>query len=189
MDITRREAVRRLALLLGGTASASTVAAVLSGCEAAPPPPDWAPTVLSEEQLDVLTVVVDRILPPTDTPGAAEAGVPAYIDGLMDRWVEPGEQERVRAGLDALAAGEGGTPFLDASPEEQVALLERLDREAVVARASGVTPLPTFGLIKEWTLAGYYTSEIGATRELQWIATPGRLEGDLPLDQVGRTWA
>ncbi len=189
MEITRREAVRRLALILGGTASASTVAAVLSGCEAAPPPPDWTPVVLSPEHVDLLTVVVDRIIPPTDTPGAAEAGVPAYIDGVMDRWVEPREQQRVLADLDVLAAGEGGTPFLDAPEADQIAFLERLDREAVAARAAGVDPLPTFGLLKEWTLAGYYTSEIGATRELQWLPMPGRLDGDAPLEEVGRAWA
>ena len=189
MEITRREAVRRIALLVGGTASASTVTAFLAGCEAAPPGADWTPAVLDPSQVELLGVAVDRILPPTDTPGAAEAGVPAYIDLVLDRWAEPEERDRFLAGLDALGGGAGERSFLDDDPETQTATLQQLDREAIAARAVGIDPLPWFALLKEWTLVGYYTSEIGATRELQWLPMPGRLEGDLPLTEVGRAWA
>lgn len=185
-DITRREAVQRLGVLLGGAASASTVAALLSGCRVAPPAAAgaWSPAVLSGEQLDVLTVVVDRILPRTDTPGASDVGVPAFIDVLLDKWAGDGETERVLAGLDEL-----GSDFLAAPEAEQVAQLEALDREAAQARQGEERPLPFFATLKEWTLAGYYTSEAGATEELQWLAVPGRYDADLPLEQVGRTWA
>ncbi|MDX1579066.1 MAG: gluconate 2-dehydrogenase subunit 3 family protein, partial [Gemmatimonadota bacterium] len=50
-------------------------------------------------------------------------------------------------------------------------------------------PLPPFALLKEWTLVGYYTSEVGATQELRWLANPGRYAADMPLDEVGRAWA
>ena len=36
---------------------------------------------------------------------------------------------------------------------------------------------------------GYYTSEVGATRELRWLPMPGRYLVDYPLDEVGRAWA
>jgi gluconate 2-dehydrogenase gamma chain len=186
-DITRREAVQRLGVLLGGAVSASTVTALLSGCRATPPATasgTWSPAVLSGEQLDVLTVVVDRILPRTDTPGASDVGVPAFIDVLLDRWARDGEKERVLAGLDEL-----GADFLGAPEAEQVARLEALDAESVQARQGEERPLPYFATLKEWTLAGYYTSEAGATEELQWLAVPGRYDADLPLEQVGRTWA
>ena len=48
---------------------------------------------------------------------------------------------------------------------------------------------PFFRQLKELTLAGYYTSEAGATQELQWLAAPGRYDADVPLAEVGRAWA
>src|SRR5689334_426038 len=60
------------------------------------------PAVLSAPELVTLTALVDTIIPRTDTPGASDAGVPAYID----RRLQAGPQlaERVRAGLRALDA-------------------------------------------------------------------------------------
>jgi hypothetical protein len=182
--ISRREAVHRLTVLLGGAMSSSTVAALLSGCQAAPAPPEWTPAVLTPRQLDVLTVAVDVILPRTDTPGAADVGVPAFIDLLLDRWAEEDQRARVLAGLDEL-----GADFLSLSAEAQTARLTQLDEEAVRAREGDERPLPFFATLKEWTLSGYYTSAAGATQELQWLAVPGRWDADVPLGEVGRTWA
>ena len=183
-DLTRREAVQHLTVLLGYTMSSSTIAALLSGCQGAAVATGWAPKVLTPSQLELLTVVVDRILPRTDTPGASDVGVPAFIDLLLAEWAEDGQRSRVLRGLDELGPG-----FLTSDEAGQTALLTRLDTEAVQARQDDVNPLPFFATVKEWTLAGYYTSEIGATQELQWLAVPGRYDADVPLNEVGRTWA
>ena len=65
---------------------------------------------------------------------------------------------------------------------------------AAAANADSVRkPPPTtpsfFRTFKELTVVGYYTSEIGATRELRYVQVPGRFEGCVPFDRVGRTWA
>jgi len=44
-------------------------------------------------------------------------------------------------------------------------------------------------LIKELTITGYYTSEIGATQELKYVPVPGRYAGDIPYDTVGRAYS
>jgi len=49
--------------------------------------------------------------------------------------------------------------------------------------------MPFFRTMKELTLVGFYTSEAGATRELRHAPVPGRFEGCVPLDQIGRAWA
>jgi gluconate 2-dehydrogenase gamma chain len=61
--------------------------------------------------------------------------------------------------------------------------------ESVQRPAPGRREVPFFRTMKELTLLGYYTSEIGATRELHHVQVPGRFEGCVPLTQVGRTWA
>jgi len=45
---------------------------------------------------------------------------------------------------------------------------------------------PFFGMMKEFTLAGYYTSEIGITQELLFQPAIDKFEGCIPLERVGR---
>jgi hypothetical protein len=164
--IDRREALRRAALVLGGVLSAPTVAGVLAGCEARDAPAGtWRPRALTPDQAELVATIADQILPETDTPGARAVGVHRFIDALLAESYSAAERERFVTGLVALG--------------RQRAQLERLDREAQ----------PFFRSLKELTLVGYYTSEVGATRELHHVPVPGRYDGCVPLAQVGRTWA
>jgi hypothetical protein len=177
---------------MGGAISAPAVGAILSGCRAEPAPAAWTPEALTTDQVDLLGTIVDLIIPPTDTPGAKDAGVPVFIDKLLRDWVESEDRARFQAGLAAVdeeMQETHGVAFREATPEQQNALLTRLDQEATQAREEGGGALPFFATLKEWTLVGYYTSEIGATQELQWLANPGRYDADLPLEEVGPTWA
>lgn len=51
------------------------------------------------------------------------------------------------------------------------------------------TDVPFMRRMKELTLVGYYTSEVGATQELRHEPVPGRFDGCVPFAQIGRTWA
>ena len=215
--IDRREALRRAALLLGGALSASTVAGVLAGCEARRTPNGaWAPRALSSDQLELVATIAEHILPETDTPGARTVGVHRFIDAMLADSYPDEERRRFLAGLsdvDARAQRSCGRAFLRCAAHEQRAVLDQLDREAFAATASPPDPLslgergdsrqgvrtrdgtptkpevPFFRTMKELTLVGYYTSEAGATRELRHAPVPGRFEGCVPLDQIGRAWA
>jgi hypothetical protein len=190
MDLSRREALNRLTLLVGGALSAPVMSAILSGYRAAPPAPGWVPRTLTARQAELLDLLVDVIIPPTDTPGAKDAGVPAFIDKLLADWVDPEDRESFRtglAGVDDACRQAHGVSFRDATPAQRHAFVTQLDEEAIQARGGG--PPPFFATLKEWTLVGYYTSEVGATQELQWLAAPGRYDGDVPLSEVGRAWA
>jgi len=202
--IDRREALRRAALLLGGALAAPTVAGVLAGCRASRAPEGaWAPQALTRDQAELLAALAEHILPETDTPGARAAGVHRFIDALLAESYSPLERTRFLAGLaavDARAVSASGRPFLQCAAGDQRALLEALDREALASPPvplsttwRGGTPhepvAPFFRTLKELTLVGYYTSEIGATRELHHAPVPGRYDGCVPLAQIGRTWA
>ena len=46
-----------------------------------------------------------------------------------------------------------------------------------------------FGMMKQLTLLGYFTSEIGATKALRYIAVPGKYEGCVPYKKGDKAWA
>ena len=191
--IDRREALRRVTLLLGGALSASTVAGVLAGCEARRTPDGaWTPRALSSEQVELVAAVAEHILPETDTPGARAALVHRFIDAMLAESYPAEERQRFLTGLgdmDARAQRSCGRAFLRCATQEQRAVLDQLDHEAFAAAGDHAATPSFFRTMKELTLVGYYTSEIGATRELRHAPVPGRFEGCVPLDRIGRAWA
>src|SRR5438552_16014899 len=193
--IDRREALRRAALLLGGALSASTVAGVLAGCEARRTPDGaWVPRALSSEQVDLVATIAVHILPEADTPGARAVGVHRFIDAMRADSFPDEERRHFLAGLsdvDARAQRSCGRAFLRCATLEQRAVLDQLDREAFAATPSPPSrlPVPFFRTMNELTLVRHYTSDVWATRELRHAPVPGRFEGCVPLDQIGRAWA
>lgn len=187
--ITRREAIRHTALALGGTLSGPTMAGLVAGC-GRERPSDYEPRVLSGEQFRLVGLIAEQIIPETDTPGARAAGVDTYIDMMLDEFYSPSARERFLAGLrrvDDIARSVVGVPFPRALRSQQVEVLEILDEEAYGERNDGGDP-PFFRTMKELTVAGYYTSEIGQTVELH-LPPFGEFRADVPVDDVGRAWA
>ena len=185
--IDRREALRRTAMLLGGVLSAPTIAGVLAGCDSRSIDGKWR--ALTSEQGELVATIAEHIIPETDTPGAGAAGVHRFIDKMLAGHYPAENRERVLEGLedfDASAERACGRAFIRCSPDEQRAMLTRIDQEAFAPERREPH---WFRTIKELTVVGYYTSEMGATQELRHVAVPGRFDGCVPLDQIGRTWA
>lgn len=188
--ITRRTALRRAALLLGGVISAPTIAAVLAGCET-PPAKDAARTArgLDASQAAIVATIADHIIPRTETPGARDVGVDRFIGRMLSEYYSDDERARFLDGLadvDRRAHRAAGRPFLESSAAEQLDLVAALDAEAFAPHAP---PATFFRRMKELTLVGYYTSLDGATHELAYARVPGRFDGCVPLATVGRAWA
>jgi len=186
----RREALKCVGLLMGSAVSASVVSGVLAGCKAAPG--SNALKVLTPTQDELVATVSELIIPATETPGARAARVNVFVDRMLDKWLHKGDRERFLAGLsdlDARARNAGGNSFVESDPKTQTTLLTTLEQEALAARASGLKHKSFFLLMKELTLTGYYTSEIGGAQELKTVIVPGYYDGDVPYADIGRAWA
>jgi len=189
--MNRREALKRIALLSGGALSLSTVSAVMGGCTAGDGA--YSPRTLSAEQDELVAVISELIIPETDTPGARAAGVNQFVDKMLTDWNTEEEKTHFLSGLNSVNETSNemhGGPFLDLTEAQQVEVLERLEEDASNSSPMPDTDMdPFFSMMKEYTLVGYYTSEIGATQELVWNHVAGRWDGCFPYSEVGRAWS
>jgi hypothetical protein len=165
---------------------------VLNGCSAraaTAPPPGF----LDGGQLAVVGEVAEIMIPRTDTPGARDVGVPAFIDTMLGAVYPQADQQRYRAGLaefEAMAAQRHGRAFLQLPAGERQQLVADA-HDAALRAESARNQRPFILMTKELTLLGFFTSEAGATEVLQYEAVPGTYEGCLRLKKAGngRTWA
>lgn len=124
---------------------------------------------LTQTQMRLVSAVAEGILPATDTPGAVGVGVPDFISLLFSEWLTPQEQLEFQNGLDQLdeeCMKQHARSFVTCSSEQQLAMLDRWDREAAAARRAHTAPT-FFGRFKSLTVVGYYTSEIAQNEELK----------------------
>ena len=189
--IDRREAIRRVAVLLGGSVSAPAIAGILAGCGTGKDEQPGGSRALSSEQTEMVATIADHIIPRTGTPGARDAGVPRFVDEMLATFYPADDKARFLAGLadlDERARRAHDREFLRCIDADQVALLTALDAEAIASTPNQREP-HWFRTMKELTLLGYYTSEAGQTKELSYVQVPGRYDGCVPLNAAPRSRA
>lgn len=191
----RREAIKQLAFLSGGALSLSTVAGIMGGCTSQKGSNGtFSPRTLSEGQNELVSQLSERIIPATDTPGAKAANVNEFVDLMLTEWNTEEEKKFFLEGLthvDQLSNDQHNSNFVDLDQANQISIMETLEKEA----QSNPNPVPDsdikpfFRMMKEYTVVGYYTSEIGATVELKSDLIPGYYDACMPYSEVGRAWS
>lgn len=171
--MNRRVLLKRMSLVSGLTLSSGLLSSMLSGCQA-PLQSDYRPSHLSGHQLELLETLVELIIPTTDTPGAKAAGVHQFIDLAFAELYSEGKKKIFLEGLENLDLRSSkiyGKEYLQIKEAEKIELLEKLEGEKSVF----------FKELKSATIFAYYTSEIGASVEHQYVAMPGYYDGDVTL--------
>ena len=263
--IDRREAIRRVTALLGGIALVGGNA-LLTGCRddrRAGGSGSGNDANFSAEDVAFLDEVADTILPETKTPGAKAAKVGAFMALMVKDTYDERDQKVFREGMrkldDASKKANDDKSFMQATPQQRLALLEALDREqkadtdareakrkarvpsgegaqgtvmqgegrkgaaadtavpkgpnpekqgdahlpdqrqegaaSAEAGAGGATaitedaPAHYFRMMKELALLGYFTSEIGYTKAMRYVESPGRYDPCVPYTAGEPAWA
>lgn len=187
--VSRRAALKQLALACGLALSASSLSALAASFSA---PTDFSrskKTLLTAKQLELVRALGDIIIPATDTPGAVAAGVHDFINHYTAYCASSAEQQQLLATLariESAAHGEFKTAFTALTNAQQLQLLNAMEQAQ-----NGFSQADRKGLkqLKALVVFGYYTSEPGATQELAYLAIPGGYKGNFKLKEIGRAWA
>ena len=220
--ITRREAVARVAALLGGVALIGG-SALITGCRTENAGAPFTPFI--PDEIAYLDEIADTILPTTSTPGAKAAKTGEFMARMVTDSYSPEDQKIFREGMrkldDASKEKNGGKTFMQATPEQRLALLKTLDKEQFdfsekqrleglkkskeflskaiqethrnesqqAVAATEDPPHRYFRMMKELSLLGYFTSEIGATQAQVYEESPGKWEPCIPYKPGQKSYA
>ena len=142
-------------------------------------------TTLTPERARAMEALADIIIPETDTPGAAEAGVTEFVTALVDGWLEDDDRDRFLAGLDTVdhAARERfGADFADCTEAQRTQLVGEFDAELTRMRQDPDARASRYFFhdVKRFTITAYFTSEAGLDA-LGYRVTFRTFEGCAPL--------
>jgi len=119
-------------------------------------------------EMTSIALMTDLIIPTDEqSPGAKDAGVPAFIDLMVsESSVETKNLWRNGlAAIDEFCKKEFGNTFTTLTSEQQVAVLRLISRNEYQPRRIEER---LFIAIKGLTVDGYYTSELGIHQELRY---------------------
>jgi len=186
----RREAIKSVALLMGGALSLSTLAVFQSGCN---PSEEKQSGVFTLDQKNLFDDIADIIIPETTSPGAREAQVGIVIAAILEDCYKPEDQNLVIKSLEEIDKRSSElfkAAFVKVSLTDKTKLIEELDKEAYTLDEKERKDIHNgYKIIKELTLLGYFTSEAGATQALNYNMVPGRFDGCVDLKPGQKAWA
>ena len=142
----------------------------------------------SDAELAKLSAIADTIIPPTDTPGAVEAGVPGVIQKLASEWGDDNFRQYWREGIASVSkmlSDAAGSDFAALSAADRETALSAFDTKAY----AGEIEAGFYRDMKKTVATAYYMSEPGATQELAYEAVPGEWIGQAPISEYPKTWA
>ena len=187
MDMNRREALLRLATLLGVTTLTPQIlsAGVIHPTSHAP--------VFGSADLALLDEIAETIIPATAVPGAKAARVGAFIGMMLTNCYDAPVQAAVNAGVEQLAAtyrNRFNEAFVGGSSANRTTFLNELDAEQKLYTASRRADQlhHYFRIVKELSVLGYFSSEIGASQALRYMEVPGRYNGAEPYKKGDRAF-
>jgi hypothetical protein len=192
----RRTLLKRIALAAGAAAwSGETLAVQLARSAASRPDDGGKPEPFPAAHKAALAALCELIIPRTDTPGAIEAGVPAFVADMYAHWMVPAERKTIVDGLaqlDSAAKAAHGRGFAACDAAQQAALLAPARTSAKDYHPASFgfdgrvsdPAAPFFFKMRDLVTIGYFTSEAGINGELAYVAVPGRWDADVDI----KTW-
>ncbi len=191
-QLQRRRFLKGLSALVGSFAAGQFIfgngLSVAQAYEIVPGGIQGKGQILTALQLEQLAQVCRQVLPRTSTPSAADVDCHGFIDNQLAHCYEAREQLRVIAALNNLnsaAKSQYQLMFTAVNDAQQVHLLNAIDTGQSPFNKSQTND---FKFLKSLICFGYYTSEIGATKELRFDPIPSGYKGTVALGEDDSNW-
>jgi hypothetical protein len=196
--MNRRDALKNTALLGGSIALSSTLLTLLQSCQEENRL-GWQPRFLSTDQAQLVSSLVDTILPTTETPGGLEVKVDLFIDRVLAELYSEEAQKSVAAEMEQFneqCVSQFGSPFAQLDPGQKKKVLQAEETQSPKYNGGvwGTTvgeqkPVGFYRSFKSLALWGYFSSEEIGKNVLAYDPVPGEYLGCIPLSEVGKIWS
>jgi len=194
----RRDALKNTALLGGSALLSSTIFSLLQSCKEQSRL-DWQPRFLSRDHAQLVSSLVDTILPTTSTPGGLDVKVDIFIDLVFDKMYDEDGQKKVLAELNQFnhkSKAKFGKVFHELNADQKKAILQEEEANSPKFGYSvwgmGVgeqNPVGFYRAFKSLAVMGYCTSEEIGKNVLNYDPVPGEFLGCIPLSDVGNVYS
>ncbi|MCR9064403.1 MAG: gluconate 2-dehydrogenase subunit 3 family protein [Cytophagales bacterium] len=137
-------------------------------------------THLNKADDDLLTEIIDVLLPKTDSPGAVELGVPKFVKAMADTMLTDEERTSFYAHIpkvDAFAKRKYGPAFTSLSAAQKTECLGMIE----VNEDKGLSGF--FDTLKGYAIQGYTGSEWYMTEKAGYEYAPGYGSGCVDIEQ------
>ena len=196
--MNRREALKRTAFLGGSVVASSSLLTLLQSCQQQTRL-SWQPQFLSVDHAQLVSALVDTILPATDTPGGLDVKVDMFIDLVFAKTMEEDAQSEKKAEMDAFndaCVSRFGQAFYQLESDQKMTVLQDAEAQSptfnggVWGTAVGEqAPVGFYRSLKSLAIWGYCSSEEIGTSVLNYDPIPGPYQGCIPLSEVGKVWS
>ena len=184
--------------MAGSAALAPSLFSLLQSCQQQPRL-GWEPIFLSIDQAELISTLVDTLLPRTETPGALDMKVDMFIDVVFAKLFDTKGQDKVIAEMDRfdeLCTEIFGSKFTELNTTDREEYLKQKESQSgkfngkVWGTAVGdQKPVGFYRTIKSLALWGYFSSEEIGKNVLSYDPIPGEYLGCIPISDIGNTWS
>ena len=194
----RRSALKKAGILAGSAVAIPSLFSLLQSCKNENRL-DWQPLFFTETEAKTISVLVDTILPRTDTPGALDVKSDIFIDKVIAKTYNEEAQAKMRSELAAFNSdcekNFGGT-FISLNASDREKVLQAAEKNSgkfspgVWGTAVGKQePIGFYRSIKSMAIWAYFSSEEIGKNVLSYDPVPGTFEPCIPVSEVGNRWS
>lgn len=187
----RRKALKNIGISFGTITLTPSVVGLMQSCQSKPE--GWMPSQFSTHQFEILSQLMDLIIPPTDIPGAIELQLPQFLDGFIGVIMNDKAKNRLISGLDQLiksALNDSGksnvSELIKGDLDKQLLKYLRAEKQTVKTWKKDIQSIQAkayaFAVqLRSLTINAFKTNEYIGENVLAYVPIPGEQKGCIDL--------
>lgn len=194
----RRKALQRTGLFAGATLLLPSMLSLFESCKTESRL-NWQPQFFTEEEAETVSMILDMILPTTDTPGALDVKADVFIDKVIAQTYDLEGQNNMREAITEFNTDTKetyGAIFINLPEAKRVQVLEAAETSSALFNPGiwGTTvgeqaPISFYRTLKSMAIWAYFTSQEIGENVLAYDPIPGIYEPCKPVSEVGNRWS